>query len=48
MFFRSVYDAFNWSTRASRSAKAQEHMSDYYKVLSISTQQAGGGIPLFF
>jgi hypothetical protein len=27
--FRLVSDAFSWSTRASRSAKVQEHMSGY-------------------
>jgi hypothetical protein len=31
MFFRAVSDAFSWSTRASRSAKVQEHMSGYYQ-----------------
>jgi hypothetical protein len=29
MFFKSVSDAFSWSTQASRSAKIQEFMSDY-------------------
>jgi hypothetical protein len=48
MFFRSVSDAFSWSTRASRSAKAQEYMSDYCKVPSISTRQDDCRIPLFF
>jgi hypothetical protein len=43
-----VSDAFSWSTRASRFKKAQEHMSDYCKVPSISTRQANCGIPLFF
>jgi hypothetical protein len=28
--------------------KAQEHMSDYYKVPAISTRKDSGGIPLFF
>jgi hypothetical protein len=28
--------------------KLKEHMSGYCKVLSISTQQASGGITLFF
>jgi hypothetical protein len=33
----NISNAFSWSTRASRSAKAQEHKSDYCKVPSIST-----------